>query len=131
MTCRKLWYVLMQLRRCLWERLHSDFISDIVYNRYGVGAAYRSASSRYFQTSPGLLIGYDSDGNVIWERSLMEEFARLTFPNGRTEVHKSYLDLVISRNYCNWGKQGQPEIMVIFDKKTGDLGLLLGNHSKR
>ena len=24
--------------KVLWERKHSDFISDIVYNRYGVGA---------------------------------------------------------------------------------------------
>ena len=70
----------------LWERLHSDFISDIVYNRYGVGAACIDSATGnvYFQTSPGLLIGYDSDGNKLWERSLMEEFARLTFPNGRT-----------------------------------------------
>ena len=25
--------------KVLWERRHSDFVSDIVYNRYGVGAA--------------------------------------------------------------------------------------------
>ncbi|HAD20734.1 MAG TPA: hypothetical protein DCF87_01320, partial [Opitutae bacterium] len=70
----------------LWQKRHSDFISDIVYNRYAVGAACVDPASGnvYFQTSPGLLIGYDSDGNKLWERSLMEEFARLTFPNGRT-----------------------------------------------
>ena len=70
----------------LWQKRHSDFISDIVYNRYGVGAACVDPASGnvYFQTSPGLLIGYDSEGNKLWERSLMEEFARLTFPNGRT-----------------------------------------------
>ena len=72
--------------KVLWERRHSDFVSDIVYNRYGVGAACIDPASGnvYFQTSPGLLIGYDSEGNQLWERSLMEEFARLTFPNGRT-----------------------------------------------
>ena len=66
--------------KVLWERRHSDFVSDIVYNRYGVGAACIDPASGnvYFQTSPGLLIGYDSEGNQLWERSLMEEFARLT-----------------------------------------------------
>ena len=56
----------------LWQKRHSDFISDIVYNRYGVGAACVDPASGnvYFQTSPGLLIGYDSDGNKLWERSL-------------------------------------------------------------
>ena len=56
----------------LWQKRHSDFISDIVYNRYGVGAACVDPASGnvYFQTSPGLLIGYDSEGNKLWERSL-------------------------------------------------------------
>ena len=53
----------------LWNRRHSDFISDIVYNRYRVGAACVDPASGngYFQTSPGLLIGYDSGGNKLWE----------------------------------------------------------------
>ncbi len=109
----------------LWERLHSDFISDIVYNRYGVGAACIDPASGnvYFQTSPGLLIGYDSDGNVIWERSLMEEFARLTFPNGRTGGPCVDGDLVIIHAItANWGKQGPArDRFYAFDKKTGDL----------
>ena len=59
-----------------------------------------------------LLIGYDSDGNVIWERSLMEEFARLTFPNGRTGGPCVDGDLVIIHAItANWGKQGQLEIV--------------------
>ena len=44
--------------KVLWERRHSDFVSDIVYNRYGVGAACIDPASGnvYFQTSPGLLV---------------------------------------------------------------------------
>jgi outer membrane protein assembly factor BamB len=93
--------------KVLWERTHSDFISDIVYNRYGVGAACVDPASGnvYFQTSPGLLIGYDSDGNKLWERSLMEEFARLTFPNGRTGGPCVDGDLVIIHAItCKLGK---------------------------
>jgi len=109
----------------LWERTHSDFISDIVYNRYGVGAASvdPATGNVYFQTSPGLLIGYDSDGNKLWERSLMEEFARLTFPNGRTGGPCVDGDLVIIHAItANWGKQGPArDRFYAFDKNTGDL----------
>ncbi len=111
--------------KVLWERTHSDFISDIVYNRYGVGAACVDPASGnvYFQTSPGLLIGYDSDGNKLWERSLMEEFARLTFPNGRTGGPCVDGDLVIIHAItANWGKQGPArDRFYAFDKNTGDL----------
>ena len=42
--------------KVLWDRRHSDFVSDIVYNRYGVGAACvdPATGSVYFQTSPGV-----------------------------------------------------------------------------
>ena len=111
--------------KILWERRHSDFISDIVYNRYGVGAACVDSATGnvYFQTSPGLLVGYDSDGNKLWERSLMEEFARLTFPNGRTGGPCVDGDLVITHAItANWGKQGPArDRFYAFDKNTGDL----------
>ena len=71
----------------IWDRRRQDFISDIVYDRYGVGSACvdRETGNVFFQTSPGLLAGFSPDGSLLWERSLMEEFARLTFPNGRRE----------------------------------------------
>lgn len=109
----------------LWNRRHSDFISDIVYNRYGVGAACVDPASGnvYFQTSPGLLIGYDSGGNKLWERSLMEEFARLTFPNGRTGGPCIDGNLVIIHAItANWGKQGPArDRFYAFDKNNGQL----------
>lgn len=111
--------------RVIWERRHSDFISDVVYNRYGVGAACVDPSTGkvFFQTSPGLLIGYDGDGNKLWERSLMEEFARLTFPNGRTGGPCVDGNLVIIHGItANWGKDGPArDRFYAFDKNTGDL----------
>ena len=111
--------------KVLWDRRHSDFVSDIVYNRYGVGAACvdPATGNVYFQTSPGLLIGYDSDGNQLWRRSLMEEFARLTFPNGRTGGPCVDGNLVIIHAItANWGKQGPArDRFYAFDKTTGDL----------
>ncbi len=111
--------------KVIWDRRHSDFVSDIVYNRYGVGAACvdPATGNVYFQTSPGLLIGYDSRGNQLWERSLMEEFARLTFPNGRTGGPCVDGNLVIIHAItANWGKQGPArDRFYAFDKTTGDL----------
>jgi outer membrane protein assembly factor BamB len=111
--------------KVLWERRHSDFVSDIVYNRYGVGAACidPATGNVYFQTSPGLLIGYDSEGNKLWERSLMEEFARLTFPNGRTGGPCIDGNLVIIHAItANWGKQGPArDRFYAFDKSNGEL----------
>ena len=79
----------------LWERLHSDFISDIVYNRYGVGAAcIDPASGNVYFRQVRLIIGYDSDGNVIWERSLWK-VCNLTFSNGHTGGPCGDGDLVI------------------------------------
>ena len=109
--------------KVLWERRHSDFVSDIVYNRYGVGAACIDPASGnvYFQTSP-VSIGYDSEGNQLWERSLMEEFARLTFPNGRTGGPCVDGNLVIIHAItANWGKQGPRDRFYAFDKSNGDL----------
>lgn len=111
--------------KVIWERRYSDFISDIVYNRYGVGAACvdRETGNVYFQTSPGLLLGFDKDGNRLWDRSLMEEFARLTFPNGRTGGPCVDGDLVIIHAItANWGKGGPArDRFYAFDKFSGEL----------
>ncbi len=111
--------------KVIWERRYSDFISDIVYNRYGVGAAAVDGQTGnvYFQTSPGLLLGFDRDGKKLWERSLMEEFSRLTFPNGRTGGPSVDGNLVIIHAItANWGKNGPArDRFYAFDKFTGDL----------
>ncbi|MFP6900995.1 MAG: PQQ-binding-like beta-propeller repeat protein, partial [Opitutales bacterium] len=109
----------------VWERRYSDFLSDIVYNRYGVGAACVDAETGnvYFQTSPGLLLGLDKDGKLLWERSLMEEFSRLTFPNGRTGGPCVDGDLVIIHAItANWGSNGPArDRFYAFDKRSGEL----------
>ena len=111
--------------KVLWDRRHSDFVSDIVYNRYGVGAPCvdPTTGNVYFQTSPGLLIGYDPNGEKLWERSLMEEYARLTFPNGRTGGPCIDENLVIIHAItASWGKHGPArDRFYAFDKSSGEL----------
>jgi outer membrane protein assembly factor BamB len=109
----------------IWDKRRQDFISDIVYDRYGVGAACVDPESGniFFQTSPGLLVGYSPDGSLLWERSLMEEFARLTFPNGRTGGPCVDEGLVILHAItANWGTNGPArDRFYAFDKITGEL----------
>ena len=111
--------------KVIWEKRYSDFLSDTVYNRYGIGAPVidKETGNVYFYTSSGLLLGFDRDGNEIWKHSLMEEFSRLTFPNGRTGGPAIDGDLVIV--HCisaNWGSNGPARNrFYAFDKISGEL----------
>jgi outer membrane protein assembly factor BamB len=111
--------------KVIWEKRYSDFLSDTVYNRYGIGAPVidRETGNVYFYTSSGLLLGFDQDGKEIWKHSLMEEFSRLTFPNGRTGGPAVDGDLVIVHGItANWGKSGPARNrFYAFDKRSGEL----------
>ena len=109
----------------IWEHAFSDFLSDIIYNRYSIGSPTVDAESGnvYLMTSPGLLVGFDRDGRQLWQRSMMEEFGRLTFPNGRTGAPSVEGDLVIVNTIStNWGREGPARNrFYAFDKFDGDL----------
>ncbi len=111
--------------KVIWEKRYTDFLSDTVYNRYGIGAPVidRETGNVYFYTSSGLLVGFDRDGNEIWKHSLMEEFSRLTFPNGRTGGPAIDGNLVIVHGItANWGKSGPARNrFYAFDKRNGEL----------
>ncbi|MGF1484841.1 MAG: PQQ-binding-like beta-propeller repeat protein [Opitutales bacterium] len=109
----------------IWQHEFTDFVSDIIYNRYGIGSPEidPETGNVYLTTSPGLLMGFTSEGEQLWERSLMEEFGRLTFPNGRTGSARIDGDLVIIHGItANWGLNGAPrDRFYAFDKHTGEL----------
>ena len=111
--------------KVIWEKRYSDFLSDTVYNRYGIGAPVidQETGNVYFYTSSGLLLGFDRDGNEIWKHSLMEEFSRLTFPNGRTGGPAIDGNLVIVHGItANWGSNGPARNrFYAFDKRSGEL----------
>lgn len=108
----------------LWEARFSDYISDVVYNRYAIGAPTVDAETGnvYLQTSNGRCVAYTADGKQLWERSLVEELGRLTFPNGRTGGPAVDGRLVIF--HCvtaNWGGTGPArDRLYAFDKVTGE-----------
>jgi outer membrane protein assembly factor BamB len=107
----------------LWQKLYLDFLSDVIYTRYATSSPTidPETGNVYIQDTQGIFAGFSPDGNVLWEHSLMEEFGRLTFPNGRTASPVVDKDLVITRGItANWGAQGPAaDRFYAFDKKTG------------
>lgn len=111
--------------KLLWSRRYNDFISDTIYLRYATAspAIDPETGNVYLQGTQGILAGFEPDGKRLWQRSLMEEFGRLTFPNSRTASPLIDGDLVITRGItANWGAQGPAsDRFYAFDKKTGEL----------
>ncbi|MDP3069124.1 MAG: PQQ-binding-like beta-propeller repeat protein [Opitutaceae bacterium] len=109
----------------LWEHRFKDFISDTVYNRYAIGAPYVDAETGnvYCESVGGVITALTRDGKIIWQRSMMEEFGRLTFPNGRTGSLITDGDLMIAKGVtANWGTDGPARSRYYaFDKRTGEL----------
>jgi outer membrane protein assembly factor BamB len=109
----------------LWERRYNDFLSDITYDRYAIGAPAidPETGNVHFLTSAGVFGCYTPDGKLVWEQSLMETLGRLTFTNGRTGGPVIDNDLVIVRSITsNWGGEGPAsDRFYAFDKKSGKL----------
>jgi outer membrane protein assembly factor BamB len=107
----------------LWQKLYLDFLSDTIYTRYSTSSPTidPETGNVYIQDTQGIFTGFTPDGNVLWEHSLMEEYGRLTFPNGRTASPVVDKDFVITRGItANWGAQGPAgDRFYAFDKKTG------------
>lgn len=109
----------------IWSQRYNDFISDTIYGRYATSSPTidPETGNVYMQGTQGILAGFTPDGKLLWKKSLMEEFGRLTFPNARTASPVIEGDLVITRGItANWGAQGPAaDRFYAFDKKTGEL----------
>lgn len=109
----------------LWEHGYNDFLSDIVYDRYSIGAPTvdRETGNVYFMTAAGIVAAFTPDGKEVWSHSMMEGFGRLTFPNGRTGSPVIDDDLVIVHAITSfWGADGPArDRFYAFDKLTGEL----------
>jgi outer membrane protein assembly factor BamB len=124
---------LQQVLRCveadsgktIWEERFNDFLSDTVYDRYSIGSPVidRETGNVYVLTTAGEFVAFTSDGERLWEHSMMEDYGRLTFPNGRVGAPVIDDDLIIVRGITsNWGVQGQAaDRFYAFDKKTGEI----------
>ena len=124
---------LQQVLRCveadsgkkIWEQGFNDFLSDTIYERYSIGSPVidRETGNVYVLTTAGEFVAFTADGERLWEHSMMEDYGRLTFPNGRVGAPVIDDDLIIGRGITsNWGLQGQAaDRFYAFDKKTGEI----------
>ncbi len=108
----------------LWEHRENDFLSDIIYLRYSTSSPTvdPETGNVYVQGTQGLLMCFTADGKLLWKRSMMEEFGRLTFPNSRTASPVVDRDIVITRGITSsWGAHGPAgDRFYAFDKRTGE-----------
>lgn len=109
----------------VWEVRFNDFLSDIIYDRYSIGAPAvdPETGNVFVLTAAGMLASVAPDGKPVWQRSLMEDFGRLTFPNGRTGGVVLDGELAILHSVTsNWGADGPAsDRFYAFDKRTGHL----------
>ncbi|HKB42253.1 MAG TPA: PQQ-binding-like beta-propeller repeat protein [Gemmataceae bacterium] len=111
--------------KLLWQHKFNVFFTDIVSNRVGWTnlAGDPATGNVYCHGTSGLLFCFDRDGKVLWERSLAEEFGRVSGYGGR--LTSPIVDgdlLIIGMNCAAWGEYGRGGCRFIaFDKKNGDL----------
>ena len=110
--------------KTIWEHTFRDFLSDNIYDRYAIGSpGYDPETGHFFlMTTTGVLMSFDPEGKQVWEKSLMENVGRLTFPTGRTGSPAVDGNVVIINSIsANWGAAGPAaNRFYAFDKKTGE-----------
>ena len=111
--------------KVVWQLGFNDYLSDIVYERYAIGAPTVDSESGniYLMTTPGEMVCVSPAGKILWRHSMMERFGLLTFPNGRRGAAVIEGELVIHHAITSyWGAQGPArDRFFAFDKLTGEL----------
>ena len=110
----------------IWEHRFEIFYTPIVSIRLGwtVPAGDAETGNIYAHGTQGLLFCFDGEtGKIKWQKSLTEEFGRITGYGGR--VTSPIVDgnlVIISMISSNWGSQGGGGVRFLaFDKNDGNL----------
>jgi outer membrane protein assembly factor BamB len=112
--------------KVLWEHKFNVFLCDMVSSRVGWTnlAADPKTHRIYAHGTQGFLMCLEGDtGKVVWQRSLTEEFGRVTGYGGRSTSPTVDGDLVIIGIInSSWGDQGRGgNRYAAFDKNTGEV----------
>ena len=109
----------------LWDHRFNVFHSTIPFNRLGWTSLAGDTETGYIyaHTISGVFACFDKDGQVVWSRSLTEEFGRFTGYGGRTVTPVVDGDFVIlSFLNTSWGSQAPMRHRYFaFDKRTGEV----------
>ncbi len=109
----------------VWDHRFNVFHTTIPYNRVGWAslAGAPETGKVYAHGVQGMLYAFSGDGEVVWSRSLTEEFGRISGYGGRT--HTPFVDgdlVIVSYLNLGWGEQTVPRHRYFaFHKRTGDL----------
>lgn len=108
----------------LWKIERSDFLSDIIYNRYAIASPTvdPETGNIYWLTTAREAYCVTPEGKVVWSFSGPERYGWNTYPNGRTGAPAVDGDLVIFHSVSNnWGALGPPaDRFFAYNKRTGE-----------
>ena len=108
----------------IWEHANRIFHTTIPFNRVGWASLAGDPETGYVYAHGvgGNFFCFDRDGNVVWSRSLTEEYGRISGYGGR--VHTPIVDedlVIISYLSSNWGSHTPSRHRYFaFDKKPGE-----------
>ena len=111
----------------LWRDGFNVFKTDIPSPRVGWAAMCGDEETGYVYSHSvcGMLKCYSPDGKIVWEKSLFEEYGKISGYGGRTQTPIIDEDrLIVSFLTTNWGDMKGPapkHYYYAFDKKTGAL----------
>ena len=108
-----------------WNYQFNVFHTTITFNRVGWTslAGDPETGNIYAHGVQGLFFCFDKDGNILWSRSLTEEYGRISGYGGRVHTPIIAGDLVVI-SYLNsgWGDQAMTRHRYFaFDKHSGEL----------
>lgn len=111
----------------IWEDKFNVFQTDIPAPRVGWApmTGDPETGNVYMHSVSGLFRCYDGDGNVQWEKSLFEEYGKISGYGGRTQCPIIDEDRVIVGFFgLNWGDTAKPPPKMTyyaFNKLSGEL----------
>jgi outer membrane protein assembly factor BamB len=111
----------------LWREKFNVFQTDIPAPRVGWSSMTGDPETGnvYLHSVSGLFRCYTADGQVVWERSLFEEFGKISGYGGRNQTPIIDEDrIIVSMVTSNWGESRGPapaNFFYAFDKRTGEL----------
>jgi len=109
--------------KVVWERKLSQYLSDVPQHRVAwASPAVDPATGNIFMfTISAELVAFNPAGDVVWKRSLPEEYGAITTHGGRTTspIVEGNL-LILNTLLQGWGDLGRPgNRYFAFDKTTG------------
>lgn len=116
-----------QTGELLWRDYLNVFQTDVPAPRVGWASMVGDPETGnvYLHSVSGLFRCYSADGKLLWERSLFEEFGRISGYGGRTTTPIIDEDrVIVGLVTINWGDMKTPpprERFYAFDKRTGAL----------